>query len=92
MVGARSAAFGFNRMIDRVIDGKNPRTAGRAIPAGLLKSSEVVIFIIVSLVLLFWASFKLSPLAFKLFPLAFFMLVFILTPSVSLGFAILCLV
>ncbi|WP_025718936.1 UbiA-like polyprenyltransferase [Paenibacillus sp. 1-18] len=76
MVGARSAAFGFNRMIDRVIDGKNPRTAGRAIPAGLLKSSEVVIFIIISLLLLFWASFKLSPLAFKLFPLAFFMLVF----------------
>lgn len=76
MVGARSAAFGFNRMIDRVIDGKNPRTAGRAIPAGLLKSSEVIVFIIVSLLLLFWASFKLSPLAFKLFPLAFFMLVF----------------
>ncbi|MNW25682.1 4-hydroxybenzoate octaprenyltransferase [compost metagenome] len=76
MFGARSAAFGFNRMIDRFIDAKNPRTAGRAIPAGLLKSSEVLIFTVVCLVLLLWASYQLSPLAFKLFPIALFMLVF----------------
>ncbi|MFB5265972.1 UbiA-like polyprenyltransferase [Paenibacillus enshidis] len=76
MFGARSAAFGFNRMIDRVIDGKNPRTASRAIPAGLLKSSEVIIFVIVCLALLFWAASHLSPLAFRLFPVALFMLVF----------------
>ncbi|MDO7905078.1 UbiA-like polyprenyltransferase [Paenibacillus sp. JX-17] len=76
MFGARSAAFGFNRMIDQVIDGKNPRTAKRAIPAGLLKSAEVIVFSIVCLILLFWASYKLSPLALKLFPVALFMLVF----------------
>ncbi|MDP4096651.1 putative 4-hydroxybenzoate polyprenyltransferase [Paenibacillus sp. P96] len=76
MFGARSAAFGFNRMIDRVIDGRNPRTASRAIPAGLLKSSEVIVFVIVCLAMLFWASYHLSPLAFRLFPVALFMLVF----------------
>ncbi|MEK3787753.1 MULTISPECIES: UbiA-like polyprenyltransferase [Paenibacillus] len=76
MFGARSAAFGFNRMIDRFIDAKNPRTAGRAIPAGLLKSSEVLIFTLICLALLLWASYQLSPLAFKLFPVALFMLVF----------------
>lgn len=75
MTGARSAAFGLNRMIDRVIDAKNPRTAGRAIPAGLLKISEVVIFVIISFILLFWAASQLNPLSVKLLPIAVFMLV-----------------
>ncbi|BFH61789.1 UbiA-like polyprenyltransferase [Paenibacillus azoreducens] len=76
MFGARSAAFGLNRMIDQAIDKKNPRTAGRAIPAGLLKNVEVIIFTIISFVLLFWAAYELSPLAVKLLPIAVFMLVF----------------
>ena len=37
MVGARSAAMGFNRLVDRRIDAANPRTASRALPAGLLE-------------------------------------------------------
>nr|WP_248930851.1 UbiA-like polyprenyltransferase [Paenibacillus hamazuiensis] len=76
MVGARSAAMGLNRVIDKVIDKKNPRTAGRAIPAGLLSSKEVILFIIVSFVLLFWATAHLSSLAVKLLPIAVFFLVF----------------
>ncbi|GIP37473.1 4-hydroxybenzoate octaprenyltransferase [Paenibacillus sp. J31TS4] len=76
MVGARSAAMGLNRVIDRVIDKKNPRTAGRAIPAGLLSSKEVYLFIIVSFVLLFVAASKLSTLALQLMPIAVFMTVF----------------
>ncbi|MEC0372105.1 UbiA-like polyprenyltransferase [Paenibacillus chibensis] len=76
MFGARSAAFGLNRMIDQVIDKKNPRTAGRAIPAGLLKNTEVIVFTIISFVLLFWAAYELSSLALKLLPVAVFMLVF----------------
>lgn len=76
MFGARSAAMGLNRLIDRVSDAKNPRTAGRAIPAGLLKMGEVLIFIIVSFVLLFWAAAELEPLALKLLPIAVVMLVF----------------
>lgn len=76
MFGARSAAMGLNRLIDRVSDAKNPRTSGRAIPAGLLKVTEVVIFIAFSFFLLFWAAFKLNPLSAKLLPIAVFLLVF----------------
>lgn len=75
LFGARSAAFGLNRMIDQVIDKKNPRTANRAIPAGLLKTIEVIVFTIISFILLFWAATELSPLAVKLLPIAVFMLV-----------------
>lgn len=75
MFGARSAAMGLNRLIDRISDAKNPRTAGRAIPAGLLKVGEVVIFIAVSFFLLFWAAFNLNPLSAKLLPIAVFLLV-----------------
>ncbi|OGX68665.1 MAG: 4-hydroxybenzoate octaprenyltransferase [Paenibacillus sp. RIFOXYA1_FULL_44_5] len=75
MVGARSAAMGLNRLIDRTIDAKNPRTSLRAIPAGLLSSKEVIIFIIISLVLLMVASFQLNILSAKLMPIAVIMLV-----------------
>jgi 4-hydroxybenzoate polyprenyltransferase len=75
MVGARSAAMGLNRVIDKVIDGKNPRTAGRAIPAGLLSSKEVLLFIVLSFVLLFVATSNLDPLSMKLLPIAVFFLV-----------------
>ena len=76
MFGARSAAMGLNRLIDRISDAKNPRTAGRAIPAGLLKAGEVILFIAFSFFLLFWAAFKLNPLSTKLLPIAVFLLVF----------------
>ncbi|KGE17823.1 UbiA-like polyprenyltransferase [Paenibacillus wynnii] len=76
MFGARSAAMGLNRLIDRISDARNPRTAGRAIPAGLLKAGEVVLFIAISFFLLFWAAFKLNPLSTKLLPIAVFLLVF----------------
>jgi 4-hydroxybenzoate polyprenyltransferase len=76
MVGARSAAMGLNRLIDKAIDAKNPRTALRALPAGLLKSGEVLVFIILSFGLLFWAASQLNALAMKLLPIAVFMTVF----------------
>jgi 4-hydroxybenzoate polyprenyltransferase len=46
MVGARSAAMGFNRIADARLDGKNPRTAGREIPSGKLSLKTAVIFVI----------------------------------------------
>ena len=75
MVGARSAAMGLNRVIDRVIDAKNPRTAKRAIPAGLLRAGEVSLFIAVSFVVLFIAASQLDPICMKLMPIAVFFLV-----------------
>ncbi|SEN25121.1 UbiA-like polyprenyltransferase [Paenibacillus sp. OV219] len=75
MIGARSAAMGLNRVIDRVIDAKNPRTAKRAIPAGLLKVGEVSLFIAVSFVVLFVAASQLDPICMKLMPIAVFLLV-----------------
>ncbi|WP_139489173.1 UbiA-like polyprenyltransferase [Brevibacillus dissolubilis] len=75
MVGARSAAMSLNRLIDRFIDAKNPRTATRAIPAGLLSALEVVAFIVVSFAALFYAAFQLNDLAVKLLPLAVFVLI-----------------
>lgn len=75
MVGARTAAMGLNRVIDKAIDARNPRTANRAIPAGLLKSGEVILFIVISFVMLFWAASQLNSLSVKLLPVAVFMLV-----------------
>src|SRR3990172_4739834 len=48
MVGARSAAMSFNRLIDRSIDALNPRTAGRALPTGLLSARFVLVFALLS--------------------------------------------
>jgi len=75
MVGARSAAMSLNRLIDRYIDAKNPRTANRAIPAGLINITEVIVFIVISFALMFFAAFQLNSLAVKLLPLAVFVLI-----------------
>jgi len=75
MVGARTAAMGLNRLIDAEIDARNPRTATRAIPAGLLSKGSVALFILISLLLLLYAAYRLNPLCLKLSPLAIFFLV-----------------
>ncbi|MFC5714216.1 UbiA-like polyprenyltransferase [Thalassorhabdus alkalitolerans] len=76
MVGARSAAMSLNRVIDAKIDKDNPRTAGRAIPAGLISKVETLAFILFSFALLFVSAFQLNMLAVYLLPLAVFFLVF----------------
>lgn len=75
MVGARTAAMSLNRIIDRSIDARNPRTAGRALPRGLLSSAEVWVYAAISFGLLLVSAYNLSPLAFKLFPVAVAVLV-----------------
>ncbi|RKU35738.1 4-hydroxybenzoate octaprenyltransferase [Candidatus Poribacteria bacterium] len=70
MVGARSCAMAFNRLADAEIDSINPRTATRAIPAGLITKSTVWIFTVVSAGLLVLAAWRLNPLAFALSPVA----------------------
>ena len=75
MVGARTAAMAMNRLIDAEIDARNPRTAGRAIPAGLLGSGMTLFFIIASTALMLFSAAMLNPLCLKLSPIALFFLV-----------------
>jgi 4-hydroxybenzoate polyprenyltransferase len=70
MVGARSAAMAFNRLADRAIDAANPRTAMRAIPAGLLSTQFVSAFTIASAAIFFFAAYMLNTLTLTLSPLA----------------------
>ncbi|UCF37905.1 MAG: UbiA family prenyltransferase [Acidobacteriota bacterium] len=70
MVGARSAAMAFNRLVDREFDGANPRTEGRALPQQLVTPFFVKIFIILSSALLLFSAWMLNPLAFALSPVA----------------------
>ena len=70
MVGARSAAMSFNRLIDRRLDALNPRTASRALPAGILSVRFVLLFALLSSALLVFAAYQLNSLAFRLSPLA----------------------
>lgn len=70
MVGARSCAMAFNRLADAEIDSENPRTAMRAIPAGLITKAAVWVFTLVSAGLLVVAAWRLNPLAFALSPVA----------------------
>lgn len=75
MVGARTAAMGMNRVIDAEIDARNPRTAGRAIPAGLIGKGTAVAFIVISILLMLYAAHRLNPLCLYLSPVALFFLV-----------------
>ena len=75
MVGARTAAMGLNRLIDAEIDGRNPRTSSRAIPAGLLGKGTVMGCIAAAVVMLLVAASRLNPLCLYLSPVALFFLV-----------------
>jgi 4-hydroxybenzoate polyprenyltransferase len=70
MVAARSAAMGFNRLVDARYDAKNPRTASRELPRGAMSTREATIFVIVSSVAFVWVSFRISPLCGWLSPVA----------------------
>ena len=70
MVGARSAAMAFNRLVDLPFDAKNPRTANRALPRGLVTKGFVVGFIIVSSAALVFAASRLNTLSLALSPVA----------------------
>ncbi len=74
MVGARSAAMGFNRLVDRTIDAANPRTADRALPAGLVTPAFVGLFVVASCLVLVFAASRLNPMALALTPFALLIL------------------
>ncbi len=70
MVGARSAAMGFNRIVDREFDAKNPRTKNRELPAEKISVGEAALFVIGASLLLVLAAHELNPLCFYLSPIA----------------------
>lgn len=95
MVGARSAAMGFNRIVDADIDGKNPRTAIREIPSGSLTARQAMVFVAGASILFIGAAAMLGTLCFWLsFPVLFFLFFYSYTKRFTrychlyLGFAI----
>jgi 4-hydroxybenzoate polyprenyltransferase len=70
MIGARSTAMAFNRLVDRNFDGENPRTKNRAIPAGLVTVGFVKVFVLISSLVFFLASAMLNHLTLLLSPVA----------------------
>lgn len=70
MVAARSAAMGWNRLVDHEIDARNPRTAGRELPRGALSRAAVRAFVAFSTAVFVLAAAMLNPLCLALSPLA----------------------
>ncbi len=70
MVGARSAAMAFNRLVDLPFDARNPRTANRALPKKQLTSAFVIAFIVGSSAIFVFAASQLNRLSLALSPLA----------------------
>lgn len=87
MVFARSAAMAFNRYLDRQFDAKNPRTAIREIPAGIISADRALWFTIANAVLFIAATYFINPLCFYLSPVA---LLVVLGYSYTKRFTALC--
>jgi len=69
MVGARSLAMALNRLIDAGIDARNPRTAARELPRGVLRPWQVILFSLASLVIFLAAVYQLAPIVRWLWPI-----------------------
>lgn len=76
MVTARSAAMAFNRYLDRSFDAKNPRTAIREIPAGIISANSALRFVVLNGVLFVAATYFINDLCFFLSPVALFVILF----------------
>jgi 4-hydroxybenzoate polyprenyltransferase len=70
MVAARSAAMGFNRLVDASYDALNPRTAGRELPRGMMSRTEASLFVAVAALVFMYAAWQLGTLCFALSPVA----------------------
>ena len=70
MVAARSAAMGFNRLVDARHDALNPRTASRELPRGAMSRNEAIAFVLVASAVFVFAAWMLNPLCFALSPIA----------------------
>ncbi|NTV12525.1 MAG: UbiA family prenyltransferase [Desulfobulbaceae bacterium] len=70
MVGARTSAMGFNRIVDRKFDQANPRTVDRALPAGAVRLWEAWLLVVAAAMLFFFACYHLNRLTLLISPLA----------------------
>jgi 4-hydroxybenzoate polyprenyltransferase len=70
MAGARSAAMGFNRLVDAHFDALNPRTAGRELPRGAMSRREAILFVAVACAVFIYAAARLNPVCLALSPVA----------------------
>jgi 4-hydroxybenzoate polyprenyltransferase len=87
MAGARTAAMGFNRIVDRHIDARNPRTAGRELPAGVVSLRSAWTLTLASAAVFVGAAAFLGPLCLALSPVA---LLFLFGYSFTKRFTFLC--
>src|SRR3982750_1250999 len=74
MVTARSAAMAFNRYLDRHFDEKNPRTAIREIPKGIISADSALRFTIASCIIFVITTYLINPVCFFLSPIALFVI------------------
>ena len=75
MVGARTCAMAMNRVVDRVTDARNPQTASRHLPRGVLRAVELQVLAALGAALMFVSAWMLNPLCLVLAPLALVFLV-----------------
>lgn len=87
MVFARSAAMAFNRYLDRDFDAKNPRTAIREIPSGLISASSALRFTLINILMFIASAYMINMTCFLLSPIA---LLVILGYSYTKRFTALC--
>lgn len=73
LVSARTLANLLNRLVDRNIDARNPRTAGRHMPRGVVRAREVLLLILVFMVLLILSAFMINPVSVVLLPVPMFL-------------------
>lgn len=76
MIFARSAAMAFNRYLDRHFDAKNPRTAIREIPAGIISHRNALVFTFISCMLFISCTFFINAICFYLSPVALFVILY----------------
>lgn len=76
MITARSAAMAFNRYLDRSFDAKNPRTAIREIPKGIISANSALRFVIINCVVFIVATYFINTICFYLSPVALFVILF----------------
>jgi 4-hydroxybenzoate polyprenyltransferase len=70
MIAARSAAMGFNRLVDSRLDALNPRTANRELPRGAMSKREATVFVVLTSLVFVYATWRLNRICFALSPVA----------------------